>query len=59
MTPALAVDDAVKTIGRVLTKGDIIALLQGKNKTDCSTCPSSGPFFGSLLLRRLMEITGY
>ena len=46
MTPALAVDDAVKTVGRILTKDDITAVLQGKNKTSCSTCPVGGKLYG-------------
>ena len=46
MTPALAVDNSVKTIGRILRQDDIIAVLKGKNKTGCSTCPSAGPYSG-------------
>ena len=46
MTPALAVDNAVKTIGRVLRQDDIISVLTGKNKSSCSTCPNGGAYSG-------------
>ncbi len=31
MTPALAVDDTVKSVGKVLTKDQIVAILKGAN----------------------------
>ena len=46
MTPALAVDNSVKSLGKILKQDDITALLKGKNKTGCSTCPSSGLYSG-------------
>ncbi len=47
MTPAVAVDDAVKTVGKTLTKDDILSILEGKNKRNCSTCPVGGGTYGS------------
>ena len=42
MTPAFAVDDSVKSLGKILKQDDIISLLKGKDKNGCSSCSSSG-----------------
>ena len=48
MTPALAVDGEVRSAGKVLTKDQIIDILNGGGKTSgCSGCSGSGEVSGS------------
>ncbi len=41
MTPALAVDNEIRTLGKMLTQDDIISVLKGEKTNSCLACPGS------------------